>query len=422
MAADTDAAFLPRVAARLAGARTVLVGVAAALAAFAAAGHIAVIAAAAIFAVVAALVAVAPRPAALQPSPVLPGDAGPGLDAATIRVADALPDPAMVLGSGATVLHANGPARTAFGVRAGDLLAARLRHPDLVAAIDRVEAGGAAQQVEYTERVPTERWFGAWIAPLGAAAGTPAALNLLVIDDQTEAKRTERMRVDFVANASHELRTPLASLAGFVETLQGSARDDPKARERFLAIMHDQATRMSRLIDDLLSLSRIEMKAHVRPDDPVDIAAVLRYVVEASAPLAQEMSVALAADIPEGSVVVPGDRDELVQVFDNLIENACKYGRSGGRVEVRLTTAGTAAIVSVTDHGPGIPAEHLPRLTERFYRVDADNSRRHRGTGLGLAIVKHIVNRHRARLRIESTVGKGSTFAVIFPSTKAGVV
>jgi two-component system phosphate regulon sensor histidine kinase PhoR len=230
------------------------------------------------------------------------------------------------------------------------------------------------------------------------------------------------VRVDFVANASHELRTPLASLTGFIETLQGPAKDDSAARERFLGIMREQATRMSRLVDDLLSLSRIELKAHVRPRDPVDLVAVLRHVIDAHSPLARESGVVIERELPNVPVIVQGDRDELIQVFDNLLDNACKYGGSGGRVRVTITapTEGEPGETRVTvrDFGPGIPPEHVPRLTERFYRVSADQPR---GTGLGLAIVKHIATRHHARLVIESRMGEGSAFTLVFPQARTPV-
>jgi two-component system phosphate regulon sensor histidine kinase PhoR len=288
-----------------------------------------------------------------------------------------------------------------------------LRVPDVVAAFDRVAAGGPPERVEFVERVPTERWFAAWFGRLEAGD-----FIVLILDDLSERKRADRVRVDFVANASHELRTPLASLAGFIETLQGPARGDEAARERFLSIMHDQADRMSRLVNDLLSLSRIEMKAHVRPSDRLDAVAVVRHVVDSLEPLARESGVAIEVEAPAGPIEVTGDRDELIQVFENLLENACKYGQSGKRVVVAVSVAtsdGDGARVSVRDFGPGIREEHLPRLTERFYRIDVEASRRHRGTGLGLAIVKHILARHRARLSVESTLGEGAAFTVTFP-------
>ncbi len=248
----------------------------------------------------------------------------------------------------------------------------------------------------------------------------PGDFIVLVLDDLSESRRTDRVRVDFVANASHELRTPLASLAGFIETLQGPAREDATARARFLDIMHEQANRMSRLVDDLLSLSRIEMKAHVRPSDPVDLVSAVRHVADSLEPLAQELGVTIETVFPDRPVELIGDRDELIQVFENLVENACKYGQSGQRVVVTVTEGSGGPAVTVRDFGPGIPEEHVPRLTERFYRVDVEASRKHRGTGLGLAIVKHILARHHARLKVESTLGQGAKFTVTFPQAVHG--
>jgi two-component system phosphate regulon sensor histidine kinase PhoR len=223
------------------------------------------------------------------------------------------------------------------------------------------------------------------------------------------------MRSDFVANASHELRTPLASLRGFIETIQGPAKADPRAQQRFRGIMLDQTTRMSRLVDDLLSLSRLELKSHIAPDQKVDLVPLLGHVRDSLLPLAGDLDVTINLHLPAGKVEVLGDRDELVQVFENLIENACKYGQEGKSVEVSLlNSAGEAVEVVVSDKGPGIPAEHVPRLTERFYRVNVEDSRSKKGTGLGLAIAKHILTRHRARLIVKSEVGKGTDFTVRF--------
>ena len=230
-----------------------------------------------------------------------------------------------------------------------------MRVPDLVAAFDRVAKGGPAERIEFAERVPTERWFAAWFTRL--EAGGRGNFIALILDDLTEPRRLERVRVDFVANASHELRTPLASLAGFIETLQGPARDDAVARERFLKIMRDQAMRMSRLVDDLLSLSRIEMKAHVRPSGEVDLGAIVRHVIDALEPLARELvDFNRRRTCPGRRSMVTGERDELVQVFENLIENACKYGQAGKRVEVavRPASADAGPSVSVRDFGPGV--------------------------------------------------------------------
>ncbi|MEP2117955.1 ATP-binding protein [Bauldia litoralis] len=333
---------------------------------------------------------------------------------------EALPDPCMVLDRRGVVRFANSRAIAAFSIRPGDPLAFRLRVPDLLAAFDRVAKGGPAEGVEFAERVPTERWFAAWFAPFDAGH-RQGNFIALILDDLTERHRSERIRVDFVANASHELRTPLASLAGFIETLQGPARNDTEARERFLGVMQEQANRMSRLVDDLLSLSRIEMKQHVRPSGEVDLCSVIRHLGDALEPLSSEMKVTIESDLPDAPVLVTGDRDELIQVFENLLENACKYGQSGGRVEVSVNPAREEEGPSVTvrDFGPGIPAEHIPRLTERFYRIDVDASRKHRGTGLGLAIVKHILARHQARMSVDSRPREGADFRVIFPQGAA---
>jgi two-component system, OmpR family, phosphate regulon sensor histidine kinase PhoR len=245
---------------------------------------------------------------------------------------------------------------------------------------------------------------------------------LLVFHDLTPLRRIEEMRADFVANASHELRTPLAALSGFIDTLRGSARDDPAARERFLAIMKTQATRMARLIDDLLSLSRIELTEHLHPDKPIDLVAVVRQVTDSLQTLARDRNVEIDLSVPHAPMIVLGDRDELTRVFENLVENALKYGAPGKRVSVSFARAKSAAsaeiteaLVAVRDYGPGIAAEHLPRLTERFYRVDVTQSRAEGGTGLGLSLVKHILNRHRGRIVIESEAGKGATFTARLP-------
>ena len=269
--------------------------------------------------------------------------------------------------------------------------------------------------IDYIERVPIERAFRVSAMPLGGRTG----LFLVHFKDQSETRRIERMRADFIANASHELRTPLASIAGFIETLQGPARDDAKARENFLQIMQAQTARMARLIDDLLSLSRIEMKPLMRPAEKVDIGAIVAGVVETLGHLAQEYGVKVAFERPHAPVLAPGSRDELTQVFVNLLENACKYGQEGGRVEITFGTAQSGpvpeATVTFRDYGPGLAEEHIPRITERFYRVDAEKSRVKNGTGLGLAIVKHILTRHDGRLTIRSKLGEGAAFTVHLP-------
>jgi two-component system, OmpR family, phosphate regulon sensor histidine kinase PhoR len=348
-------------------------------------------------------------------------------------MADALlahiPDPVILVDPRAVVLESNAAAHVLLpGLRAGRPLSFALRSPDVLSGIDEVQASGTPLRIEYSERVPTERTFEVHIGPLRPdASGAEVRPGVvLFFRDLTSARRLEAMRADFVANASHELRTPLASVLGFIETLQGPARNDAAARERFLDIMRGQAHRMKRLVDDLLSLSRIEMRAHVPPTKPEDLTAVVKHMIETLTPLSRERGVAIQASLPDGPLFVLGDRDELLRVAENLIENAVKYGETGHRVDVdlgRVATEGTQppqVAFSVRDYGPGIAPEHLPRLTERFYRVDVAQSREKGGTGLGLAIVKHIVQRHRGHLDIASEPGQGACFTVTLPEASRG--
>ncbi len=339
------------------------------------------------------------------------------------KLVGAMPAPAILVDAEARVMLANDPARELLpALRIGEPLVLALRAPDVNDAIRRVAAGGEAETALWSERVPIERLFQVDVAPLATDLGDVVAM-LLTLRDLTEARRVERMRADFIANASHELRTPLASLLGFIETLQGSAQADAKARSKFLEIMREQGRRMARLIDDLLSLSRIEQKQHLRPATQVDLAQVARHVADTLAPLAREMEVELALDAT-APVMVIGERDELVRVAENLIENAIKYGAQphggGGASKVVISVARRAkdGCLTVRDYGYGIAPEHLPRLTERFYRVDPGQSRAKNGTGLGLAIVKHILARHRGRLTIASRLGEGSTFTAFTPLAK----
>ncbi|WP_370689918.1 phosphate regulon sensor histidine kinase PhoR [Neorhizobium galegae] len=372
------------------------------------------------------LVVVGRKPAALPP-PVLevaekeqPGFQPLPQVAATLGALDI---PAFVLGEDVTVLYQNKAAERAFGILSpGSHLSARLRSPGILDMVRETIATDEPNQIEHSERLPSERVYTLRIAPIDlgqpiqqGSEGVAQKLYLLSFRDISELRRIDRMRSDFVANASHELRTPLASLRGFIETLQGPARSDPAAHERFLAIMFDQATRMSRLVDDLMSLSRLELKSHIAPDQTIDLKPLIGHVRDALVPLADDLGVEIRTHLPEGKVEVLGDRDELVQVFENLIENACKYGQEGKFVDVYLRNGASDPVeVTVVDQGPGIPAEHVPRLTERFYRVSVADSRSKKGTGLGLAIVKHILTRHRARLIVKSEVGKGSEFTVRF--------
>jgi two-component system phosphate regulon sensor histidine kinase PhoR len=339
-------------------------------------------------------------------------------------IVSGLPDPVIALDRDWRVLTLNEPARAlAPALRQGEPVSLALRMPELIEAVGRAFARAEEQRIEYSERVPVDRWFQAVVMPVRRAPdAVKPDLVLLTFRDLTPLRRVEEMRADFVANASHELRTPLAALSGFIETLQGSARDDTNARERFLAIMQQQASRMARLIDDLLSLSRIELNAHRRPDKPVDVVPIVRQVADGLQTLARDREVTVNVEAA-GTQTVLGDRDELVRLFENLVENALKYGAAGKRVDIALAPANAVegepeVQVSVRDYGPGIAPEHLPRLTERFYRVNVRESRDQGGTGLGLALVKHILNRHRGRLSIESTPGTGATFTVHLPTVE----
>jgi two-component system, OmpR family, phosphate regulon sensor histidine kinase PhoR len=243
---------------------------------------------------------------------------------------------------------------------------------------------------------------------------------VVVLSDRSREHAVERTRADFVANVSHELRTPLASLIGFIDTLRGPAADDPSAQQRFLGIMAEQAARMNRLIDDLLNLSRIELVEHQAPSDAVALRELVARLMASYSPRLRERAVSLDLRMPDDLPAVIGDADQLTQVLQNLLDNAVKYGREGGTVRIEIAEAlpgvqwpaRPGVVVSVADQGVGIPRAHLPRLTERFYRVDAGRSRAAGGTGLGLAIVKHIVNRHRGQLLIESEEGVGTTVSV----------
>jgi two-component system phosphate regulon sensor histidine kinase PhoR len=345
-----------------------------------------------------------------------------------------VPEPVVLIDRSHQVIGANLAARNLFGRSAvGRSLASLLRDPAVLDAAEAALGGGGARDVEFTLAAPIERVLCARIKTLPEALpdGTAA---IIALEDLTMVKRTDRMRADFVANVSHELRTPLAALIGFIETLRGPANEDAAARERFLEIMHDQSARMSRLVDDLMSLSRIEMHEHTVPTARVDVAQIVQYVAETLQIKAGKKGMTFKIDLPEQPPLVLGEPDELTRVFQNLMDNAIKYGRAKSPIEIRIrhepgpllgAPAGRDGVppdsdgvvaVAVTDHGDGIPPEHIPRLTERFYRVDKARSRELGGTGLGLAIVKHIVNHHRGALHVGSTLGEGSTFTVRLPA------
>lgn len=340
---------------------------------------------------------------------------------------DVLPNPILILDETGRVLLNNSAASALVGSAAtGKHITTLLRSAPLTAAIEDVLQGAAACSVEFRQPVPVERTYRAFVAPVMSdrlPVGLEQRFVVVLLHDLTDARRLETMRVDFVANASHELKTPLASLSGFIDTLRGHAKDDEAARARFLDIMAEQAGRMRRLIENLLSLSRIELHEHVRPDARVDFAGVARDVAEALMPLAAAHDMEVVVKAPAGLPQVRGDRDELAQVVQNLADNALRYGRTGKKIEIELapdSKAGRPMVrLSVRDFGAGISREHLPRLTERFYRVENTTPQAKGGTGLGLAIVKHIVSRHQGTLQIESEPDKGSVFTVFIPAAEA---
>jgi two-component system phosphate regulon sensor histidine kinase PhoR len=400
-------------------------------------------------------------------TPARRSPAGASVAASPEPSAPALPFEAMLAGSpnpilliagapggglgGARVLYANPAAAGLFRFPGeGALLASVIRQPEALEVVDQCLATHEPATSAFDFGGPPLRSWRAWARPLDSSP--ERRLVMLLLTDETDARRTERMRADFLANASHELRTPLASLVGFIETLQGPARDDPAAQQRFLGIMAGQAGRMARLVEDLLSLSRIEMSEHVPPTELCDLGSVAADVVAALGPVSQERQVRIALGLPPaGSLPIVGDRDQLVQVALNLIDNAVKYSAAGGQVDVsggvaasfgaalappeggRLADGGRmslippdgaytgpCAMLRIEDRGPGIAREHLARLSERFYRVEGQKSGERAGTGLGLAIVKHIVNRHRGALVVESAPGRGTAFTVAFPLAAAG--
>ena len=378
--------------------------------------------------------------------PEVAGSGGNGADKGALyfrsRLIHALREPALFLTPNGRVEYANEAARRRFRfVGEAPLLSSVVRRPELLDAFDASVATGEARTCHIVVLDDPDRHYACRVTPIETEDGSGV---LITMSDLTEVKRAERARADFLANASHELRTPLTSLAGFIETMRGPAKDDREAWDRFLEIMHGQADRMRRLVNDLLSLSRIELKEHDRPNDDVDFGAIVAEVADALSPLAADKGVSLALKGEASGITVRGTRDELAQVAQNLIDNALKYserdqivnisvagslkredavklaGRGLGgaaRMTISASPAGTAqayAVLRVEDEGPGIDRKHLPRLSERFYRVDPGRGLR-RGTGLGLAISKHIITRHQGDFLVESLVGRGTAFGVLLP-------
>jgi len=342
------------------------------------------------------------------------------------RILETLAVPIVMVNRAKRVASANRAARAIVGEQAaGNALSAVIRDPGVLDAVDDILAGSAGENVELSIVDAVTRHFLAEMLPIRASGGEGSGV-IIALQDLTAARRIDQTRSDFIANVSHELRTPLSALIGFIETLHGPARDDAPARERFLVLMREQAERMSRLIGDLMSLSRIELHEHSRPKGRVDVISAAQTVVEVLQMKAKEKSVRLKLDMPDRPAVAIGDDDEITQIIQNLVDNAIKYSGEGSTVNIAVShnqppTGEPEIAIVVRDQGYGIEAEHLPRLTERFYRVDAARSRAMGGTGLGLAIVKHIVNHHGGRLAVESTPGKGSTFTVRLPAAPARV-
>lgn len=350
-----------------------------------------------------------------------------GTQTARLRtIVTSLPDPILIVDRGQVIRMANPAADRTFGLALADVpLGRALRDPGVLAAVNAALSAGAASNVSFSPTVDRVKHFAARVVPVQMAEGEPGAL--LALREQTEQVLIERMRSDFVANASHEIRTPLAAIVGVTETLRGPARDDAKARAMFLDLLASEAARLQRLVEDLLSLSRAELSAHQPPEGSVDVTDIVGEVVARMRPLAERARVDLQALIADQLPAVPGDADQLQQLIGNLIDNAIKYSGPGKAVVVTVqrqeaadASAGPLSgrpclVIRVADEGEGIAAEHIPRLTERFYRVDKARSRRVGGTGLGLAIVKHIIRRHQGHMSIESEPGRGSRFSVLLP-------
>ncbi len=345
------------------------------------------------------------------------------LPISALSILSALPVPIVVVDRSEHVVAMNPAASDLLGRdKVGRHVVTVIRQPAVLGAIADCLASGQQTEARFVAKDHVhETVYAVTCAPAPDVPGLGAVVS---IQDVTWQETAGQMRRDFVANVSHELRTPLTAIQGFIETLQGPARGDVDASDRFLSTMATEAERMSRLVGDLLSLSQVESEERVRPTERVDLGEVLGTVVKNMTPLAQSAGVILHLPAAMGPQWILGDADQLVQVFTNLTENAIKYGSDGGKVEMgveelrRDPILGTRAIqVNIRDFGQGFDERHSHRLTERFYRIDNHRSRSKGGTGLGLAIVKHIVNRHKGRLRIRSTVGEGSCFSIILPAT-----
>ena len=343
-----------------------------------------------------------PEQPALIPPPVV------DLPDRTQEVIDAVDDALLII-ERQRIVTANDAARRLFGAERvqGDFRLA-LRHPAAADLITSDRDSDAPLEIAGIGEADRR-----WVMSVRHIAG---GAKLVTLRDRTDSWIAERMRVDFVANASHELRTPLATIIGFIETLgEGGGAEDAAIRQRFLGIMMGEAKRMQQLVDDLISLSRIEADRFSTPQTALSLAPVVEEVVgvirSGMRDDGERIELTIAR-VPE----VRADRVQIAQLLHNLIGNSIKYGKTGTPIRVLLDSAQGKVRLRIADEGEGIAAEHLPRLTERFYRVDAGRSRSIGGTGLGLAIVKHIAERHRAVLDIASRVGLGTTVTVTFPA------
>lgn len=337
-------------------------------------------------------------------------------------ILNALAVPVLLIGQDRKIIIANAAAESLLGKNLSrqDFVRA-LRHPDAVLCVDNVLAGSLREQAEITLTTPVRTTYTVNAVRLESSDASEARV-VFSLYDISHVIEAEQMRVDFVANVSHELRSPLTALSGFIETLKGAAQDDPAARTRFLDIMQGESERMTRLIDDLLSLSKVEANEHVRPSENIELTNLVERIVTTLDQQAKEEHKTIRLEKQQAPFPVSGDSDQLTQVFQNLIENAVKYSHADSEISVTMSrTENIAGVLSpalaveISDRSEGIAPEHIPRLTERFYRVDKGRSREMGGTGLGLAIVKHIISRHRGRLLIKSKLGEGSTFTVYLP-------
>ena len=331
-------------------------------------------------------------------------------------------DPVLLVDGNRQLVYLNSAASKVIDANTiGRDLAISFRHPSALEVVDEVLKDKLERIIEITIAAPVSQTFQLQANSVELAGGLGQGA-MIVLRDVTSLKTADQMRQDFVANVSHELRSPISSLVGMIETLQSSAKDDPSSREKFLQIMGDEAARMARLIDDLLSLSRVEVSEHVPPITSVSIGSILETTIELLQGRASKKNIALELTLPDTLPEIPGDPDELTEVFQNLIDNAIKYGNSKSEINIviekiaRIPDLNHPGVsISIINQGERIAPEHIPRLTERFYRVDKGRSRTTGGTGLGLAIVKHIVNRHRGKLVIESLQEKTAKFTVFLP-------